>query len=96
MCKECQGDRELLRFHCVDCDAWTITGSGIGEYYMVQHIWWRIAGGGDGMLCVGCLERRLGFKLCATDFLPSSAVNHTGRAHSERLYNRLTREVWDA
>lgn len=52
------------RFNCLDCGIDTID-----EYYSVwDDVWLRANPSGDGMLCIGCLERRLGRRLTALDF----------------------------
>jgi hypothetical protein len=52
-------------FHCVDCDKDTLGG----EYYMVSDELWAAAGmGREGMLCLACLERRIGRELAIDDF----------------------------
>jgi hypothetical protein len=50
-------------FPCHDCGADTAT-----EYYMVWDGVWRQAGARDELLCVECLEHRLGRTLCGEDF----------------------------
>jgi len=35
---------------------------------MVQHRLWTKYGAETGMLCIGCLEKRMGRQLCAKDF----------------------------
>lgn len=52
---------------CIDCGRSTY---GIGEYYMVRDEVWdkAVPDGARGMLCVGCLELRIGRKLCFLDF----------------------------
>lgn len=51
-------------FDCIDCTACTLC---IGEYYMVHDsVWERVAN--RGMLCIGCLEQRLGRTLNGSDF----------------------------
>jgi len=52
---------------CVDCGVDTIEAK---EYYMVTDGCWKRAGIGkyDGMLCIGCLESRLGKKLTPRNF----------------------------
>ena len=51
---------------CLDCKTDTYE---IGEYYMVHHDLWETANPKiKGMLCIGCLERRLGRELDYTDF----------------------------
>lgn len=76
---------------CRDCSIHT---SSIGEYYMVTNQVWEEAGGstefGWGMLCIGCLEKRLGRQLVSTDFLDVYLNGSRFSIKSERLLNRLT------
>ena len=76
--------------HCKDCGVHT---SRIGEYYMVKDGVWADAGGspefGWGMLCIGCLEKRLGRQLVSTDFLDIYLNSLDFGIKSERLLNRL-------
>lgn len=55
------------RLACVDCG---VNTARLGEYYMVWPDVWASSGlrHDDGMLCVGCLEHRLGRRLNAVDF----------------------------
>jgi hypothetical protein len=66
---------------------------GVDEYYMVHREVWAAAGmlPRGGMLCVGCLEARLGRRLTAADFT-SAPVNDLRRGWrgSARLLSRLT------
>jgi len=54
--------------HCFDCGVNTLETN---EYYMVTDSCWARAKmkARDGMLCVGCLERRLGRKLTPRNFI---------------------------
>ena len=52
------------QFFCHDCGIDTIN-----EYYMVKHKLWKKAVGRNGMLCILCLENRLGRKLKPKDFV---------------------------
>lgn len=77
-------------FFCVDCTACTLC---VYEYYMVTDQVWKLTGlrGYDGMLCIGCLEQRLGRLLTREDFtdVPINQVaDMTGDA-SARFLNRL-------
>lgn len=45
---------------------------------------------GDGFLCIGCLEKRLGRTLRARDFI-HAPCNKVGRWNTLRLNDRLTR-----
>ena len=61
---------ELKNFLCMDCGVDTSYG-GINHFYMLQdEIWNRICPGEEkfGMLCLFCVEKRLGRKLVLSDF----------------------------
>jgi hypothetical protein len=81
---------------CLDCGVDTSSKNGIGEYYVVTDELWACANPGDvGMLCIGCLERRLGHELTPDDF-KSCPVNsdHRGFPKSGRLLQRLGSNAW--
>lgn len=41
----------------------------INEYYMlVDEVWYSVHDSGEGMLCIGCIEKRLGRELTPADF----------------------------
>jgi len=71
--------------NCDDCGV-----STYGEYYMVQDaIWQRY--GSDWMLCIGCLEKRMGRQLVTRDFTAANFTSmNDGRFRSYRLIDRLT------
>ncbi len=72
-------------FLCLDCG---IDTGRIAEYYMVHDaIWLPLVGSKKGMLCIGCLELRLGRKLCAADFTDCYINRHRNR--SQRLHDRI-------
>jgi hypothetical protein len=75
-------------FHCEDCGE-----STADEYYMVQDALWDAHGVGQGMLCIGCLEARLGRRLRAADFTDCLANTSTDAnvSRSRRLRHRLGR-----
>ena len=83
-CHDC-GDRAWVQLH---------------EDYMVrQDIWHQacvvepVMKNGEGMLCVGCIEQRLGRQLCRDDFggdVPCNVDQYRGQG-SERLLDRMTR-----
>lgn len=62
---------------CADCGIDTAPPIGQGrdrkigrwEHYMVHDHIWKEFGVGDGFLCIGCLEDRLGRKLTPLDFI---------------------------
>lgn len=67
------------------------------EYYMVQDAIWSAVGiaPDDGMLCIACLEKRLGRELNAKDFtnvLLNEAVKAGGWDATELLVGRINRE----
>jgi hypothetical protein len=82
------------RFACLDCRVDTRSGTGIDEYYAVHDEVWAATGLAprDGMLCIGCLERRIGRELELKDFDMDAPINHGGGG-SERLQSRL--RYWD-
>jgi hypothetical protein len=57
----------MKRVRCLDCDLDTIKA---GHYYMVRDELWAASGvaPSGGMLCLGCLEGRLGRELEHADF----------------------------
>jgi hypothetical protein len=80
---------------CTDCNVNTSMRSGIGEYYMLRNDVWRSVASPDGVLCVGCIEARLGRALCRCDFA-AAPVNFdqayeddTPFRRSARLTNRI-------
>lgn len=84
---------------CVDCGVGTIS---IGEWYTVCDTVWELAWRGrrkswhgkvpgTEVLCIGCLETRLGRTLTADDFKPGAPVNDPDKGNmSPRLRDRLT------
>jgi hypothetical protein len=68
---------------CVDCD---VDCYEIDEYYMVHDDVWPIAPFG-GMLCIGCIEARIGRRLTPTDFTDRPMNRWPGR--SRRFVARL-------
>lgn len=78
-----------LAAECLDCGVCTTNMRDGDEYYMVHNaIWYRINPQETGMLCIGCLENRLGRKLVSGDFT-HAPINNLGRWHSARLVDRL-------
>jgi hypothetical protein len=80
------------RFHCIDCGKCT---SSSGEYYMIYDEIWAASGlePDGGMLCLHCLERRIGRHLTIDDFtavVPSRAAWERHVA-SRRRAGRQTR-----
>jgi hypothetical protein len=76
------------KFLCLDCKVDT---GKIGEHYMLtDSTWYQIHNSNQGMICLGCVEKRLGRKLVATDF-NDSHVNRPqpGKTMSARFMDRL-------
>jgi len=76
-------------FMCWDCAVCT---NCIGEYYMVHDDLWDAATEDcypDVMLCIGCLEARLGELLTKDDFTGAPVNDLWGNFGSTRLRNRL-------
>lgn len=91
MCELCEDDLDWV-FHCADCGMWTssVTRKGVGgEYYMVQHRHWDTFGADRRMLCIGCLEKRMGRELVPADFLDCSLNKIEYQPKSLRLMRRL-------
>ena len=75
-----------LNFNCLDCG---INTSKIKEYYMVKDtLWVSVVPNQKGMLCIGCLEKRLGRSLTLTDFFACPLTFEVNRK-SNRLRDRL-------
>lgn len=78
--------REL--FSCLGCGVDT---AKIGELYAVHDaVWLSAMPSKEGMLCVRCLEQRLGRKLCADDFRNAVINDLRVGAKSELLISRIT------
>lgn len=77
---------DYLSWFCLDCNEHT---GEINEYYMVHdHLWVLNVPEYHGMMCIGCLEDRLGRKLNPEDFT-DCPLNQTKDDKSQRLKNRL-------
>jgi hypothetical protein len=75
-----------VHFQCIDCGADTSN-----EYYSVHdRVWLKANPARNGMLCIGCLEARLGRNLTRRDF-DSAPINSFYECMSPRLLDRLRR-----
>lgn len=75
------------RFKCMDCKVDT---GKIGEHYMLKDTTWNaVHSTAIGMLCIGCLEQRLGRMLSKHDFNDSYVNNLNFGIKSQRLINRM-------
>lgn len=81
------------RSNCADCgiDTTPEQPEGTWEYYMVTNHLWNTTAIGDGFLCIGCLEARLGRELGNGDFTSAKLNDPDHPFHSDRLRDRLTR-----
>jgi len=72
---------------CLDCDCDTFE---IGEDYMVHgSVWDQVVSDDRGMLCIGCLETRLGRILTQADFTDVPINDGRVSSKSPRLKARL-------
>ena len=60
--------RDLNVWTCCDCGKDCFIDDR--DYYMIQHDLWEKHGVGEGMLCMDCIEGRLGHKLTKEEILP--------------------------
>jgi hypothetical protein len=75
------------KFLCLDCGVDT---GKLSEHYMLIDATWKLTGLGKiGMLCIGCLELRIGRMLKATDFNSSYLNNPRTGSISVRLLSRM-------
>jgi hypothetical protein len=74
---------------CADCAICAVDCNEIDEYYMVTNELWAQYGVRHGMLCVGCMEARMGRELTGEDFMVGAGDNDPGQRHSARLTKRL-------
>jgi hypothetical protein len=87
----------LIVSSCADCSVGTIRA---GEWYMVKNAVWEQAWAdrrkpfhrvsGQEILCIGCLEQRLGRTLMACDFADAEVNDPNKNNISERMRTRLT------
>lgn len=79
--------RNKSKFLCMDCN---IDTGRIGEHYMlVDSIWRLVHNSNKGMLCIKCLEARLGRTLNKSDFNNSYLNNHRTGFKSALLTSRM-------
>jgi hypothetical protein len=75
------------KFICLDCPM--DTGKEHEYYYVNSELWAKTGiGSQDGMLCIGCLENRIGRKLLPEDFTDAYVNNIKFTPMSQRLYER--------
>lgn len=82
----------MQNFICVDCKVDTIL---IGEYYGVHDYVWFQTGlsSTGGMLCISCIEDRLGYTLNFSHFTDFPINSSPLFYRSEQLLSRLSKYV---
>jgi hypothetical protein len=86
---------------CVDCgiDTCPLGWDGEAEFYKVHDAVWAEVGmvSNGGMLCVGCIEQRLGRRLTPDDFTDAPIndpelyrIHYAWSWRTQRLQDRLT------
>ena len=75
----------------VACRVCSVDTWELGEYYMVTDEIWKRYGIGRSMICIGCLEHRLGRELTSGDFTAWPINTEPDRDRSPRLRDRLGR-----
>lgn len=76
-------------FLCADCEIDTHPDTGIAEYYnVINEIWWEFVPEFHGMLCLGCLELRMGRQLTREDF-SDAPINYGYMRMSDRFKDRM-------
>lgn len=75
------------KYICIDCHQDT---GKIKEFYFINtNTWLTALGSKQGMLCIGCLEKRLGRELRQDDF-PNVTINSPRYGDkSQRLMQRM-------
>ncbi|MDO8571929.1 MAG: hypothetical protein Q7R79_04590 [bacterium] len=81
------GSKSRRKFLCVDCG---IDTGKIHEHYFIKtELWLTVMPTIEGMLCIGCLEKRLGRRLSKKDFTDARINDPYYGAKSQRLISRL-------
>lgn len=75
------------KFICIDCGV--DTGKIHEHYFVHDNIWLSITESKKGMLCIGCIEERLGRPLNSLDFPNVSINNPKYEDKSNRLMSRM-------
>lgn len=75
------------KFLCLDCGS--DTGRIYEHYFIDTTLWLLVVRSKEGMLCIGCLEKRLGRELRPEDF-PKVTINDPKySSQSDRLRARV-------
>lgn len=73
---------------CLDCGI--DTGHAKEHYFIDLTLWLSAVGSKQGMLCIGCLETRIGRELKAGDFTNAYINDPKRNSMSTRLLERIT------
>jgi hypothetical protein len=94
--RDCYKNWPVVTTNCADCGVGTIT---LGEWYMVKNKIWKQAWAGrrkwyhdlpgQEILCIGCLEKRIGRTLVASDFTDAPVNDDSDPDISDRMRDRL-------
>ena len=89
----------ILASACADCGVGTFT---LGEWYLVKdEVWAQAWAGrlkswhrlpGQQILCIGCLEKRIGRTLMASDFITDEPINDPAKA-TTRMSDRMRQRI---
>ncbi len=75
------------KWNCVDCS----NDTKLEHFFVKNTVWFGEAKMPEmGMLCVGCLERRIGRTLCKNDFTDAHINDPRRYSKTARLVERLT------
>lgn len=78
--------RSKRKWNCVDCNRCT----KLEHYFVNSNVWFNLAGMSEkGMLCVDCIEKRIGRKLNSFDFTDAHINNPRTNAMTDKLRSRI-------
>lgn len=78
------------KWNCVDCNE----NTKLEHYFTNAEVWFNEAKMPEtGMLCIGCLEKRINRTLNKNDFTSAHINNPRRYAMTTRLADRITREA---
>ncbi len=83
--------KKRAKFLCLDCRE--DTGKMHEHYFVRTEVWLSVVGSIVGMLCIGCLEKRLGRQLNSSDFTDCSLNTARYEPKSERLMSRMRNQA---
>jgi len=79
-------NRSKRKWNCVDCNRCT----KLEHYFVKSEIWFISAGMSEkGMLCIDCIEVRIGRQLNSFDFTEAHINNPKTNSMTDKLRNRI-------